>query len=153
MLGVSITGDFSLTIQELNTGIEVSKEVEAEVFKKLISGRVFLNMAGRFIVDGKDFTTQLYSVFIEATESSDYEFELLFDEEDVHTLQEYADKLGYTETLHKNSAKTLESIQKWAEENLEESLWDYPLSEIDEVKVDNFWKVLIGSEYRLCELP
>lgn len=152
MLGINITGYFDLTIQELNTEIEVSKEVEIEVFQKLQSGHLFLNMSGRIIV-GEDLVTPLYTVFIEATESSEYEFEQVFDEEDVHTLQEYANRLGYTKELHKNSARALETIQIWAEENLDESLWDYPLSEKDEVKADEFWKILIGSEYRLCELP
>ena len=70
---------FKLHICNLGTEIPVEKEVELGVLDTLQQGEYLLNMGSRIIVNINDFTTPLYSVIIEATESSEYGFEELED--------------------------------------------------------------------------
>ena len=78
-LELNINGYFELHICNLGTEIPVEKEIELGVLDTLQQGEYLLNMRSRIIVDINDFTTPLYSVIIEATESSEYEFEELED--------------------------------------------------------------------------
>jgi hypothetical protein len=72
----------------------------------------------------------------------------------VLTIQEYADKIGY---LGLNP--TLEAIQRYAENELDFTIWDYPLSEysyvMEEVKDferDEVEIVEFGGHFRVCEI-
>ena len=78
-LELNINGYFELYICNLGTEIPVEKEIELEVLDNLQQGEYLLNMRSRTISDINDIMTPIYNVVIEATESSEYEFEELED--------------------------------------------------------------------------
>lgn len=78
-LELNINGYFELHICNLGTEIPVEKEVELGVLDTLQQGEYLLNMRSRTISDINDIMNPIYSVVIEATESSEYEFEELED--------------------------------------------------------------------------
>ena len=76
-LELNINGYFELHICNLGTEIPIDKELG--VLDKLQQGEYLLIMRSRAIADINDVTTPLYSVIIEATVSSEYDFEELED--------------------------------------------------------------------------
>jgi len=71
------------------------------------------------------------------------------------SLQEYAKRIGYTETKN----LTLEDIQEFSEEILDRSIWDYPIEELDHVLnevhegcADNLVYVETDFGLRICEV-
>lgn len=66
------------------------------------------------------------------------------------SIEAYAKKIGY-----KGDNPTLEEIQEFAECELDETLWDYPLSELEHAKEMCNKIVLVDTEQfgiRVCEL-
>lgn len=78
-LELNINGYFELHICNLGTEIPIDKELELGVLDNLQQGEYLLIMRSRAIADINDVTTPLYSVIIEATVSSEYDFEELED--------------------------------------------------------------------------
>ena len=71
------------------------------------------------------------------------------------SLQEYAKRIGYTETKN----LSLEDIQEFAEEILDWTIWDYPIEELDYVvnevhegNTDELVYVETDFGLRICEL-
>lgn len=57
----------------------------------------------------------------------------------------YAKLIGY-----EGDNPTLDDIQEYAQDHLDETLWDYPLAEADDIKSDVVM-VEENGEIRLCE--
>ena len=67
----------------------------------------------------------------------------------VYTLKEYAKKVGYT---HYTKSTTLKEIQDYFEEF--DSLWDYPLVELEHTINNRINCVIVRTDFglRLCEI-
>jgi hypothetical protein len=66
------------------------------------------------------------------------------------SLKEYAEKVGYKG----NEPTTLEEIQNYVDTELDLSIWDYPLEELNYCAEQNIDVVLVNTEFglRLCEI-
>ena len=64
-------------------------------------------------------------------------------------IQDYANLIGY-----KGQNLTLEKIQEFAEDELDWTIWDYPLEEADYCKEEDRKVVLVNTDFglRLCEI-
>jgi hypothetical protein len=71
---------------------------------------------------------------------------------EVISIQDYANKIGYD---GKNPSIT--EIQDYAQEDLDWTIWDYPLDEFNDVienhdgEIDELVLVQVGEEIRVCE--
>ena len=65
------------------------------------------------------------------------------------SIQDYANLIGY-----KGQNLTLEKIQEFAEDELDWTIWDYPLEEADYCKEEDIKVVLVNTDFglRLCEI-
>ena len=65
------------------------------------------------------------------------------------SVQDYANLIGY-----KGQNPTLEKIQEFAEDELDWTIWDYPLEEADYCKEEDRKVVLVNTDFglRLCEI-
>ena len=65
------------------------------------------------------------------------------------SIQDYANLIGY-----KGQNPTLEKIQEFAEDDLDWTIWDYPLEEADYCKEEDRKVVLVNTDFglRLCEI-
>ena len=65
------------------------------------------------------------------------------------SIQDYANLIGY-----KGQNLTLEKIQEFAEDELDWTIWDYPLEEADYCKEEDRKVVLVNTDFglRLCEI-
>ena len=65
------------------------------------------------------------------------------------SIQDYANLIGY-----KGQNPTLEKIQEFAEDDLDWTIWDYPLEEADYCKEEDIKVVLVNTDFglRLCEV-
>ena len=66
------------------------------------------------------------------------------------SLQDYAKIVGYKGSY----STTLEQIQEFAEDELDWTIWDYPLEEADYCKEEDRKVVLVNTDFglRLCEI-
>ena len=66
------------------------------------------------------------------------------------SLQDYAKIVGYKGSY----PTTLEQIQDFVENELDCTLWDYPLEEVDYCKEEDRKVVLVNTDFglRLCEI-
>jgi hypothetical protein len=72
------------------------------------------------------------------------------------SLEEYAKRVGFESF---NEETTLEDIQEYAEEELDWTIWDYPIEELDHVlnevhdgETDNLVYVKTDIGLRICEI-
>ena len=74
-LELNIQGYFDFTICILNTEIPIENEIALGVLDKLQQGEYIIGITSRTIFDINDLLTSLYSLVMEATNNTKYNFD------------------------------------------------------------------------------
>lgn len=74
-LELSINGSYDITIVEIKTKIEVSKNKEVEILRKLQSGEMIISMNNRTIAELENLQNPIYSFEMDVNDETEYEFD------------------------------------------------------------------------------